>query len=316
MGEVIARKIRGMNWKAKISLILVFTMVFSTFMYQGLYKPKPAVAAPTTTGFINIWHSATALSSTPVGNVTVPTGTNRMLVVAFSNQASSSAAMTVNAVTYGGVAMTSAGGNVTTSLSMHTQIYYLKDNAVMDNTARPLVVNITGGGTLVMNNVWYAIYTGVDQAATPTIQTYNSGSGTVTSAAFATGLVVPTNGAAAMVGVGARATATVTYTKPTNFTVDNNQPVGTTGVGFVATSTTAGTDTCNVTSITGSPRWSQTGIALAPVACSDTNGSAVAITNPTNGGTVSGTVGITANLTNAATAEYRIAGGSWSKPTL
>lgn len=34
-----------MNWMAKVSLMLIFTLVFSTFMHQGWYKPKPADAA-------------------------------------------------------------------------------------------------------------------------------------------------------------------------------------------------------------------------------------------------------------------------------
>lgn len=45
MGEIIVRKVRGMNWKAKIALVLMFTLVFSTFMHQGLWKPKKAEAA-------------------------------------------------------------------------------------------------------------------------------------------------------------------------------------------------------------------------------------------------------------------------------
>lgn len=48
MGEIIKRKIRRMNWKAKIAIILCFTLIFSTFMYEGWYKPKPAYAAVTT----------------------------------------------------------------------------------------------------------------------------------------------------------------------------------------------------------------------------------------------------------------------------
>ncbi len=45
MGEIIVRKVRGMNWKAKIALVLMFTLVFSTFMYQGLWKPAKSEAA-------------------------------------------------------------------------------------------------------------------------------------------------------------------------------------------------------------------------------------------------------------------------------
>ena len=46
MGRKIAKRIRGMNWMAKVSLILIFTLVLSTFMYQGWYKPKQSEAAP------------------------------------------------------------------------------------------------------------------------------------------------------------------------------------------------------------------------------------------------------------------------------
>lgn len=46
---------------AKVSLILIFTMIFSTFMYQGWYKPKLTEAAPTADG--RIFHSIN--STTP-----------------------------------------------------------------------------------------------------------------------------------------------------------------------------------------------------------------------------------------------------------
>jgi len=50
MGEIIVRKVRGMNLKAKIALVLMFTMVFSMFMYQGWYRPKASEATGTTNG--------------------------------------------------------------------------------------------------------------------------------------------------------------------------------------------------------------------------------------------------------------------------
>ncbi len=48
MGKIIKRKVKAMNWKAKIALVLCFTLIFSTFMYEGWYKPRPAHAAVTT----------------------------------------------------------------------------------------------------------------------------------------------------------------------------------------------------------------------------------------------------------------------------
>ncbi|MBI5099394.1 MAG: hypothetical protein HZB30_09185, partial [Nitrospirae bacterium] len=99
MGRIIAKKVRGMNWMAKISLVLVFTMVFSIFMYQGLYNPTPAHAANVvyhvrglaaqsvgTHGSTNIISEAAAsYSPTLTGtnqfraitNNTAPTGTSR-----------------------------------------------------------------------------------------------------------------------------------------------------------------------------------------------------------------------------------------------
>ncbi|MFZ2198795.1 MAG: hypothetical protein WAV13_13725, partial [Thermodesulfovibrionales bacterium] len=52
MGEIIKRKIRGMSWMSKISLVLIFTMMFSIFMYEGWYEPKPASAAVAS---LNTW---------------------------------------------------------------------------------------------------------------------------------------------------------------------------------------------------------------------------------------------------------------------
>jgi len=49
MSKAAAAKVWGMgcrNWTAKISLVLIFTLVFSTFLNEGLYQPKSAEAAP------------------------------------------------------------------------------------------------------------------------------------------------------------------------------------------------------------------------------------------------------------------------------
>jgi predicted CxxxxCH...CXXCH cytochrome family protein len=315
MGQTKMKKLNVNSWLSKTTLVMLLTLATTVFMCGGWYGPEAAQAAPATTGFTNIRHSATALSSTSVGNVNVPSGSGRMLVVALANQGSNSGSMTITAVTYGGVSMTSLGGDATTNASMHTQIWYLKDNAIMDGTDRPLVVNITGGGTLVMNDVWYAIYTGVDQSATPTVQTYSSGSNGVSSAVFATGLTVPTNGAAAVVAAGARATAAVTYAGPNSFTVSNNQVTGTTGVGFVATTTTSGTRTASVTAITGSPRWSQTGIAIAGISIDSTPPVAGTITvYPDSGSFTSSAPTITAPFTTVSSpvtaCQYSINGGT------
>lgn len=265
MGQVIARKIRGMNLWAKVALTVLFTFVLSVFMYEGWYKPSQVQAAITAVqNETNIYHNAALPGATAASFAVSGTAGTRMLVVSLSYEASSSAALTATSVTYGGVAMTLAGGDAATSLSMHSMIYYLKDNAVMDGTAKTLAVNITGGGTAVMQNIWYAVYTGVDQAATPTVQNYNSAGTAVTSAAFATALTVNANDQAVLVATAARATAAVTWNAPTNWTKDNNQPSGTTGLGFVATRAIPATNTTDTASSTGitSSRVSMTAMSM------------------------------------------------------
>lgn len=96
MGRIISNKVRSMNWMAKISLVLVFTVFLSIL---GLYIPKTAQAAPVTyhvrgltsvsvgaDGATNIISEAAAsYSPTLAGtnqfraitNTTAPTGTSR-----------------------------------------------------------------------------------------------------------------------------------------------------------------------------------------------------------------------------------------------
>lgn len=45
MGKIIIRQMRGMSWKTKISLVLIFTMVASLFMHEGWYSPRSLHAA-------------------------------------------------------------------------------------------------------------------------------------------------------------------------------------------------------------------------------------------------------------------------------
>ena len=105
--------------------------------------------------------------SFPVG-----TGTNRILVVALSHTLTGSATQ-ANPTTfsYGGVTLSNATTNGATSARMHTWLYYLKDNAVMDGTSKAL--NITLSGTHANVTVWYAVYAGVDQIPA----TYTTGNG-------------------------------------------------------------------------------------------------------------------------------------------
>lgn len=62
-GEVSMKKntlkLHNTGWKRRISLVLIFTMLFSTFMYQGWYKPKKAAAAAVANGTMYYSNNAT-----------------------------------------------------------------------------------------------------------------------------------------------------------------------------------------------------------------------------------------------------------------
>ena len=48
MGKVLKKKIQGMGWWAKLSLIALLTLATMVFMYEGWYIPKQASAATVT----------------------------------------------------------------------------------------------------------------------------------------------------------------------------------------------------------------------------------------------------------------------------
>ncbi len=110
MGEVIIRKVRGMNWKAKIGLVLIFTLIFSTFMYQGWYKPRHLEAAIGKVGTATTFDNGTATT----GTVTIPATTaGNLLVVVISGGGGTGGGS--SAVNLGTTPMTMAVQSVNTS---------------------------------------------------------------------------------------------------------------------------------------------------------------------------------------------------------
>lgn len=209
MGRIIAKKVRGMNRMAKISLILVFTMVFSIFIH------KPAQAAITAPqAWTNIYHAAAYPGTIAY---TVNAGTKRVLVVAIASARTTAGTETMTSVTYGGVAMTQAVGDAASSAVQHTYLYYLKDNAVMNGAAQNIVITMTGG-TSRYNDVFAGVFAGVDQTTTITdFKNYNSlASATLSTTTFATALTVNANDQAVKIAFGVR-TASATARTISNF---------------------------------------------------------------------------------------------------
>lgn len=69
MGKVIKKKLNGMSWWMKTSLILLLTMATTMFMYQGWYKPAKSYAAAVR---YDVWPGATTSVGTD-GSTTMNT---------------------------------------------------------------------------------------------------------------------------------------------------------------------------------------------------------------------------------------------------
>ena len=50
MGKALAKQITGLSWTARISLVVICTLLTSVFMYEGWYKPRFTEAATVTYG--------------------------------------------------------------------------------------------------------------------------------------------------------------------------------------------------------------------------------------------------------------------------
>lgn len=152
--------------------IMPFLFLFFVFVFANLFFPKVAIGQITQPIAWTKAYDQSAAAATG-SSFAIASNPNRILIVGITaNNISSGTVADPTVITYGGVTLTKATGNGGTSGRMHTWLYYLKDNAVMDNTSRPL--NVTrGAGSAVNMTIWYTVFTGVDQAPA----SYTNGNG-------------------------------------------------------------------------------------------------------------------------------------------
>ncbi len=165
MGRIIAKRIRGMNWMAKISLILIFTMAFSIFMHQGLYMPKDTSAAvATSTEWAILGSSATTVSALPAMTLAKGTGTNRLLVVTFLGDYGAASTVFSPVITYGGQTLTRITSTDTSS-RQKVWIGYLNEAGIAAATGAPpaFSVSYATGGPGSGCALSAAFYNGVNQ---------------------------------------------------------------------------------------------------------------------------------------------------------
>ena len=240
-------------------------------------------------------------------NITIAAGSNRILVVGITTTYSSAGGSGTQAdpttISYGGVTLTKATGNGATSGRMHTWLYYLKDNAVMDNTSRPINVTVGAvtGSTLANMTVWYGVYAGVDQApASYTTGNNLSNTDAATAAQLSTTMAVNANAQAVYISsiYNSLNTTIPTYTINANWTSGGTSTGTSAGtVGWkteVAKRTIPGsnvTDNAATSTISPNSRYAMSAMSL-PKFC----------VPPTITGTLSACVGSTTQLTGSGTA--------------
>ena len=234
MGKIMHKKIKGMSYKAKVTLISLFTLLLTFGAYQGWQMTShAAIANP------QAWSSVYAGTAFPTaGGYTyaVNAGTDRLLVVAVQSTVTAAATQTCT-VTWGGKTLTQATGDGTTSRQAHTYLYYLKESDIAAATGTTLIATVTGG-TTSYNMVRAAVYTGVDQTAPVKMVGQWTSS---TTASTAVGPLSPT----LTIAAGEQAVAIVNLSR-TGSTTSRTITPATPWTSLFATATGAGTGTIGV----------------------------------------------------------------------
>lgn len=265
MGKVMKKKLQGMSWWMKTSLVLLLTLATTIFMYEGWYKPLQAQAAITTLVAPTV---VSAAANPATASFATGAGTSRMLVVGVSITSSASVTQTCSA-TYGGVSMTPVPNTATggTSTLQHTYWFYMTENAVFGTTAQTLAITVTGG-TTTYSSVWRAVYAGVDQIA-PDGENVNTGTTSQTAAALTSGGLRINTGDTALDLINLTRSASTTYrtisTWATNWAIVGTVQQGgaTNGTSnYLGTSTTAATSDTAGHTASGTAMISASGIVV------------------------------------------------------
>jgi predicted CxxxxCH...CXXCH cytochrome family protein len=174
MGKVLHKKIKGMSLAAKAALISLFTLLLTLGLYQGWERLSFAAITGQST-WLSAYANTAFPSSATLATLTVPAGSNRLLVVAVSSTTSAVGAVTITngagtagtTPSVGGKSLTLAAGDAaTTTNKTHTAVYYLKEADIAAMSGSALSLRVANSAlTSRYNTVNYRVYSGVDQAA-------------------------------------------------------------------------------------------------------------------------------------------------------
>lgn len=192
-------RVIGIKMKTKICLVSLLTLLLTIGMYQGwLLTSHATPTAP------NAWTSAYAGAAFPasasLATLTIPPGSNRLLVVAVASTRTAVGAVTITnnagttAPAFGGKTMTLATGDAGSATTWnHSALYYLKEADIAAASGAALDLKIAGG-TSYYNYVYYRVYTGVDQSTVfSDAKNYNIATANATVGPFSPTLTVNAN---------------------------------------------------------------------------------------------------------------------------
>jgi len=131
----------------------------------------------------NLYHGTTTTQQNIPYSISAGSDANRILVVAIASTRTAAGPLSV-ALSYGGQPLTLANGDMGLSTMQHTALYYLNE-AGLDAAISEILEVTVSGGTMHITDVWAAVFDYVNQdPPLATTDTYNSGSGGITSYAF------------------------------------------------------------------------------------------------------------------------------------
>ncbi len=316
MGEIIIRKVKGMNWKAKIALVLMFTLVFSTFMQQGLWKPKLADAAVTNVSVGTLTNGWAHPSTGTTGPYTITNatfscgaGSDRLLVVIVEAEVGTAEVPAVTITKGTGVNHALAVRNTTASRNQ-AYIGYFTEAQINGNT-NSIVVTRAGTQVWSGSDVYLGCFSGVNQT-TPLAGTQQLGDSSGTATTFA--LSIPAVNGGMVIVANAQNNGANAVTVPSGYT----EPYDLAGTGYgtemaFKAVTATGTETGNFTWTAA--RMASAAISLNPAA---TNGTlaftASNFTFDEAAGTVNATVSRTGGSSGAVTVQCAVANGTAASP--
>ncbi len=313
MGKVIKKKIQGMSWIMKTSLVLLLTLTSMVFMYEGWYKPKQAAALSTVTAWARSATGTAGPYSVTNASFSCGAGTNRLLVAVVTAEAGTAAAANVTATKGTGINFTTA---VSTSTARgQVWIGYLTESQITGNTNAISITNASGQAW-TGSDVYLTCYDGVSQ--TQPLVTSGTWSAANDTAAATSNLSIPVvNGGVVVYGnynnnagpnsVTESAVLPVTPAWTTPFDVAGTGYASMVGEKLITAVTTPVTTTFNWTS----QRFANAAISLNPASAGN-----LTITNGTNPASTTATQASTSNAMNGFSTFMSAGTGSLATMTL